>query len=134
MPLDCAEAHVSEPYVSKSWKGKKREDADISVKLGMKIRERRKQLKMSMQVAGACVGVSYQQWQKWEIGTNMVSVPRLISIADALKTPVAYFLEDHIDEAAAVNLRRQEDRARIDAVNAARQALDLLTRAIGALK
>jgi transcriptional regulator with XRE-family HTH domain len=38
------------------------------------------------------VGISYQQLQKYEAGINRMSASRLVSIARALKEPLATFL------------------------------------------
>ena len=44
------------------------------------------------------VGVTYQQIQKYEKGTNKVSAERLSRIANALKVPVRFFFERMEDE------------------------------------
>lgn len=48
------------------------------------------------------IGVTFQQVQKYEKGTNRVGASRLQQIADALDAPVSYFFED-MPGAAAVD-------------------------------
>ncbi len=49
--------------------------------IGKKIRFRRKMLKMSQKQLGYALGVSFQQIQKYEKGSNRVSAGRLKEIA-----------------------------------------------------
>ena len=63
-------------------------------KLGERIRLRRVERKMSQEVLGKACGVSFQQIQKLEHGTNRVSVARLQQIAAALDTPMSFFHPD----------------------------------------
>lgn len=61
--------------------------------IGRRIKERREHLNISQERLGELTGVSYQQIQKYEKGTNKVSVERLISIAENLKVPISFFFE-----------------------------------------
>jgi len=58
---------------------------------GMRLRQRRNFLGMSQQMLGDAVGLTFQQVQKYEHGTNKMSASRLIDFAEILKVPVAYF-------------------------------------------
>jgi transcriptional regulator with XRE-family HTH domain len=60
--------------------------------IGERIRKRRKELKISQEGLGKIVGVSFQQVQKYENGTNRVSASRLSKIADHLQVPVTMLL------------------------------------------
>jgi transcriptional regulator with XRE-family HTH domain len=55
---------------------------------------RRKMLSMSQTELGAALGVTFQQVQKYENGTNRISASRLQQIAHALQAPVSFFFED----------------------------------------
>ncbi len=55
--------------------------------IGMLIRERRRALGMAQAELGKHLGVSFQQIQKYEKGTNRVSVRRLAIIAKVLGIP-----------------------------------------------
>jgi len=61
--------------------------------IGMRIRERRVARGLTQRELGDLVGVTYQQAQKYEHGTNAVSASRLYVIARALSTPLEYFFE-----------------------------------------
>jgi transcriptional regulator with XRE-family HTH domain len=50
-------------------------------------------LRMSQDKLGENLGVTFQQVQKYERGSNRVSASRLWSMADVLDVPVQYFFE-----------------------------------------
>ena len=54
---------------------------------------RRLMLRMSQTELGGQVGVTFQQVQKYESGTNQISVSRLQQIADVLQVPAPFFFE-----------------------------------------
>ena len=58
-----------------------RDDVDI----GVRIRTRRSELKWSQQELGTALGISFQQIQKYEAGTNRVSASRVLEICRALQ-------------------------------------------------
>ncbi|MBV9953964.1 MAG: helix-turn-helix transcriptional regulator [Pseudolabrys sp.] len=49
------------------------------------------ELGVSQSALGDALGVTFQQIQKYEKGTNRISASRLQRIADELKVPVAFF-------------------------------------------
>jgi transcriptional regulator with XRE-family HTH domain len=61
----------------------------IDVAVGSRVRMRRKELKVSQGSLGDALGVSFQQIQKYERGTNRISASMLVRIADTLNTSVA---------------------------------------------
>ncbi len=48
---------------------------------------------MTLQQLGDCVGLKFQQIQKYEAGTNRISVSRMWDIAAAMEVPVSFFFE-----------------------------------------
>jgi transcriptional regulator with XRE-family HTH domain len=62
--------------------------------VGSRIRLRRNMLGMSQEKLGENLGITFQQIQKYEKGTNRVGASRLQAIADILGVPVAFFFED----------------------------------------
>jgi len=60
---------------------------------GHRIKQRREQLNISQERLGELTGVTYQQIQKYEKGSNKVSAERLSSIAKNLKVPISFFFE-----------------------------------------
>lgn len=57
---------------------------DLDRHLGSKLRERRLELGLSQDQVGRSVGVSFQQIQKYERGTNRVSGSRLFALTTLL--------------------------------------------------
>jgi transcriptional regulator with XRE-family HTH domain len=74
---------------------------EIDRRVGRRVMEMRKSLAMSQERLGDALGVSFQQVQKYEKGTNRVSASRLRQIAGALGVPVTYFYEGIDDGAEA---------------------------------
>ncbi len=66
----------------------------VDVHVGARIRLRRNTLGMSQQKLASALGITFQQVQKYERGTNRVGASRLWHIAQLMKTPVAFFFED----------------------------------------
>ena len=65
----------------------------VDVHVGSQINMRRRILGISQTELGNCIGVSFQQVQKYEKGKNRVSSGRLQQIADLLKVEVPFFFE-----------------------------------------
>jgi transcriptional regulator with XRE-family HTH domain len=61
--------------------------------VGARIRMRRMMLGMSQEKLGDALGLTFQQVQKYEKGTNRVGASRLQQIATILNVEVAYFFE-----------------------------------------
>ena len=59
--------------------------------IGMRIRERRMMLGLTQPQLGELIGVTYQQFHRYERGLNSISAGRLFEIARRLDTPVEYF-------------------------------------------
>src|SRR3954464_42214 len=62
--------------------------------VGSRVRMRRMLIGMSQEKLGAALGITFQQIQKYEKGTNRIGASRLHQIARVLNTPVAFFFED----------------------------------------
>jgi len=61
--------------------------------VGQRIRQRRRALGLSQGTLAARLGISFQQVQKYERGTNRVSASMLLATARALHAPVAAFFD-----------------------------------------
>lgn len=70
---------------------KKPDPVDIYV--GERVRMRRKMLSMSQTELGKHLGVTFQQVQKYEKGTNRMGSSRLFRVSTALDVPVSFFFE-----------------------------------------
>jgi transcriptional regulator with XRE-family HTH domain len=66
----------------------------IDVHVGSRVRLRRMMLGMSQEKLGEHLGITFQQIQKYEKGTNRIGASRLQAIARVLNVPVAFFFED----------------------------------------
>lgn len=64
---------------------------EIDAKIGAIIRKLREEAGMSQIALSEKIGVSFQQLQKYEKGTNRVAASRLLYIAQALKLPITAF-------------------------------------------
>src|SRR5215510_8830833 len=62
--------------------------------VGSRVRMRRMMLGMSQEKLGDALGLTFQQVQKYEKGTNRIGASRLQQIAHILQVPVAFFFED----------------------------------------
>jgi transcriptional regulator with XRE-family HTH domain len=67
--------------------------ADIEAQIGERIRSRRIQVGMSQVLLGQALGVTFQQVQKYEKGTNRVSAGRLLKMAEVLECDILDFFE-----------------------------------------
>lgn len=65
----------------------------IDVHVGHRVRARRKMLGLSQTQLGDELGVTFQQVQKYERGTNRIGSSRLFRMSTSLDVPVAYFFE-----------------------------------------
>jgi transcriptional regulator with XRE-family HTH domain len=65
----------------------------VDVYVGARLRTRRMILGMSQSELGVHLGVTFQQIQKYENGSNRISVHRLRVIARALDVSPSYFFE-----------------------------------------
>src|SRR5487761_1433379 len=61
--------------------------------VGSRVRMRRRMLDMSQIDLADALGMSFQQVQKYEKGTNRISASRLQQIANLLQVPVDFFFE-----------------------------------------
>lgn len=61
--------------------------------VGARVRMRRMMLGMSQEKLGDALGLTFQQVQKYEKGTNRIGASRLQQIAQILQVPVAFFFE-----------------------------------------
>jgi transcriptional regulator with XRE-family HTH domain len=66
----------------------------VDVAVGSRVRFRRKQLGLSQGRLGEKLGITFQQIQKYEKGTNRVGASRLQAMASVLDVPVSYFFPD----------------------------------------
>jgi transcriptional regulator with XRE-family HTH domain len=65
----------------------------IDVHVGSRVRIRRQELGISQEKLGDALGLTFQQVQKYEKGTNRISASRLQQVSRILQVPIAHFFE-----------------------------------------
>jgi transcriptional regulator with XRE-family HTH domain len=65
----------------------------IDQHVGNRVRMRRLMLKMSQSKLGDALGITFQQVQKYEKGSNRIGASRLQHISQILQVPAAFFFE-----------------------------------------
>ena len=65
----------------------------IDKHVGSRVRMRRMMVGMSQEKLGESLGITFQQIQKYEKGTNRIGASRLQQISVVLGVPVAFFFE-----------------------------------------
>ena len=70
----------------------------VDVHVGTRLRLRRQVLKMSQERLGNKLGVTFQQIQKYERGSNRVGASRLWKISQVLNVDVGFFFDGLAEE------------------------------------
>src|ERR1700692_2229212 len=65
----------------------------IDKHVGSRVRMRRMMLSMSQEKLGDALGLTFQQVQKYEKGTNRIGASRLQQISNILQVPISFFFE-----------------------------------------
>ena len=77
----------------------------IDVHVGKRVRVRRTLLGLSQEALANRLGITFQQVQKYERGSNRMGSSRLYDISVALDVPVSFFFDDMPDETAQMSPR-----------------------------
>lgn len=72
----------------------KRDPNFVDRHVGNRVRMRRLLVAMSQEKLGELLGITFQQVQKYEKGSNRVSASRLYQISRVLGVPVQYFFDE----------------------------------------
>lgn len=75
--------------------GEKESANPVDAYVGMRLKERRQSLDISQSTLGELLGVTFQQVQKYERGSNRISASRLYHLSELLEVPVAYFFDGY---------------------------------------
>ena len=78
----------------------------IDITVGARITSQRLSNGMTQSDLATAIGVSFQQVQKYERGSNRVSASRLWLIAEALNVPMTYFFDGVTTETGAPREKR----------------------------
>lgn len=87
----------------------KKKPNPIDIHVGSRVRLRRNMLAMSQEKLGESLGITFQQIQKYEKGTNRVGASRLQAIATILSVPVSFFFDDAPDQEKAASKGLSEE-------------------------
>lgn len=71
--------------------------------VGSRVRMRRMMLSMSQEKLGDALGLTFQQVQKYEKGTNRIGASRLQQISHILQVPVSFFFEGGPEQSGQPN-------------------------------
>jgi transcriptional regulator with XRE-family HTH domain len=75
-----------------------KEPQDVDRLVGSRVRMRRMMVGMSQEKLGDGCGITFQQIQKYEKGTNRIGASRLHQIARILEVPVEFFYEGALSD------------------------------------
>jgi transcriptional regulator with XRE-family HTH domain len=92
----CAVSHFSQPEglcaeLARDKPESARRPDPIDSHVGNRLRLRRKILNLSQEKLAERLGITFQQVQKYEKGTNRIGASRLYQIARILEVPVSFF-------------------------------------------
>jgi transcriptional regulator with XRE-family HTH domain len=71
----------------------KKQPNPIDIHVGSRVRLRRMMLGMSQEKLGESLGITFQQIQKYEKGTNRIGASRIQHISRVLSVPVSFFFD-----------------------------------------
>ncbi|MEF2550684.1 helix-turn-helix domain-containing protein [Aurantimonas sp. A2-1-M11] len=72
----------------------KKKPNPVDIHVGSRVRLRRTMLGMSQEKLGESLGITFQQIQKYEKGTNRIGASRLQRISEVMTVPVSFFFEE----------------------------------------
>ncbi len=86
----------------------------LDLHVGNRLRLRRLRQNLTQEKLANLVGLTFQQVQKYEHGSNRISASRLYEIATALQVPVSYFYEDLPSDIPSFEGMAEQGQALID--------------------
>lgn len=90
-------------------------EGTVNAHIGQKFREARVKADLSQSQVGQELGISFQQIQKYENGSNRVTAARLYMYAKMMEKPVSWFFDGLDPDPNADDLRAQVTGKLIDA-------------------
>lgn len=104
--------------------------SSIDSYVGKRLKQRRTMMGLSQEAVAKAVGITFQQVQKYEKGSNAMNASRLFEFANFMNIPVAYFFEGIEDEIAgrSVHSGFAESSLQFDHENSAsdRESLEMM--------
>lgn len=68
--------------------------AEVDLAIGKRIQQRRKEVGLTAENLAEQIGVSQQQFSRYERGATKINVSHLVNIAVILDTPISWFFAD----------------------------------------
>lgn len=93
----------------------------INAHVARRIHARRIEVGLTQQQVARLIGISFQQLQKYEHGTNRISAGRLYQLAEVLDTNVTYFFAGYEQEKSADAKPENEGISSLESVRLVRQ-------------
>jgi transcriptional regulator with XRE-family HTH domain len=84
----------------------------VDVHVGARVKTRRTLLGMTQTDLSDAIGLTFQQVQKYEKGTNRIGAGRLYDLSQVLDVPIDYFFEDMPPAVAASSPAKRRGRAK----------------------
>lgn len=81
---------------------------EVDVHVGMKLRRQRSLMGLTQEKLADAIGLTFQQVQKYERGTNRISAGRLYQFSKILDVPVTYFYEQYADDSPSYGFSDNE--------------------------
>lgn len=88
---------MSEPTARKRGRRGSPESWSVDTHVGQRVRMRRTLLGMSQEKLGEAIGLTFQQVQKYERGSNRISAGTLYRLSQVLDVPVSFFFDAYSD-------------------------------------
>ena len=71
---------------------KKASNIDIDILIGLELRRRREYKRLTLKEVAVPLGMSYQNWQKYEAGIQSISIYQLFVFCELLKIDIIKFI------------------------------------------
>ena len=72
--------------------------------IGQRVRLARKRMRFSQTTLANAVGVTYQQIQKYENGSDRIGAARLYQVARATQLPITFFFDDDTSHSDTIDM------------------------------
>jgi transcriptional regulator with XRE-family HTH domain len=87
----------------------------VDVHVGGRLRMRRRYLDMTQSTLAHELGLTFQQIQKYERGSNRISASRLFDLTRILDVPVSFFFDDMPEKLDSSDRRREDEMSSFNA-------------------
>ncbi|KMK50787.1 DNA-binding protein [[Actinobacillus] muris] len=95
--------------------------AEVDLAIGKRIQQRRKEVGLTAENLAEQIGISQQQFSRYERGATKINVAHLVNIAVILNTPISWFFADSKAENLTFSVQEHYVPIRNDAL---KQRLD----------